>query len=150
MPISAELVKKMLVFGGIKSIDVVCDLGCGDGRILISAVNDFNVARAIGYEIAFWPYLMSRYKIRRARLMDKIQIFREDIMKADLRGVSFVYAYLFPQPVDRVADKIERELMVGGKILVPSFPIDIQKHGKIRLIKSEKMGKITAYLYEKI
>ncbi len=150
MPINTELVGKLLVFGGIKNVDIVCDLGCGDGRILISAVNDFNVKKAIGYEIAFWPYFASHYKIKRARLTDKIQIFRKDIMKADLRGVSFVYAYLFPQPVDRVADKIERELMIGGKILVPSFPIDIQRHRKIRLIKSEKMGKITAYLYEKI
>jgi len=150
VPSRREHVKELLIFGGLKRSDVVCDLGCGDGRILISVVNDFNVTKTIGYEIAFWPYYIACLKIRIQKLNDKIIIRRKDLRVADLQGVSFVYAYLFPKIVDVVASKIEKELSLGSKILVLSFPIDIRKHEKMRLIKSEKIGKITAYLYEKI
>jgi len=150
VPSRRKHIKELLIFGGIKRSDVICDLGCGDGRILISAVNDFNVTKAIGYEIAFWPYYIVCLKIRIQKLNDKISIYRKDIRTANLQGVSFVYAYLLPKIVDIVASKIEKELSLGSKMLVLSFPINIKEHGKIRLIKSEKIGKITAYLYEKI
>jgi len=150
VPSRRKHIKELLIFGGIKQSDVVCDLGCGDGRILISATNDFNVAKAIGYEIAFWPYYIACFKIRIRELNNKIIIHRKDIRIANLRGISFVYAYLFPKIVDIIASKIEKELSPGSKVLVPSFPINIREHKKMRLIKSEKIGKITAYLYEKI
>jgi len=58
--------------------------------------------------------------------------------------------YLFPKLVDKLAYKIAGECQVGTKILCPSFPIDIAKHPGFKLLKSEKIGRITAYLYEKI
>ena len=48
---SPEVVHRMLELAKIISNDVVYDLGCGDGRILIAAVKDFNAKGAIGYEI---------------------------------------------------------------------------------------------------
>ena len=51
VPSKPEVVQKMLEIAYLKPNDVVYDLGCGDGRILIKAVEDFNVKKAIGYEL---------------------------------------------------------------------------------------------------
>jgi len=150
VPSRKKYIKDLLIFGEMKQSDIVCDLGCGDGRILISVVNDFNVAKAIGYEIAFWPYYVACFRIKILKLNNKIIVHRKDLRAADLEGVSFVYAYLFPKIIDVVASKIEKELFLRSKILVLGFPIDTRKHKKMRLIKSEKIGRIAAYLYEKI
>jgi hypothetical protein len=58
--------------------------------------------------------------------------------------------YLFPKLVDRLAPKLACELVSGSKILCLSYPIDLTRHKQFKLLKSEKIGKITAYLYERI
>ncbi len=82
--------------------------------------------------------------------VDHLKIFRKNFFKTSLREASFIYMYLFPGLVDKLAYKIAGECQARTKILCPSFPIDIAKHSKFRLLKSEKLGIITAYLYEKI
>jgi hypothetical protein len=150
VPIRKKLVKNLLTFGGLSKSDIFYDLGSGDGRVLISAVKDFGIEKAVGYEIALWPYLKSRFLIRRSRLDDRINICRKNFFKEDFSGANFVFMYLFPKLVDRLAFKIADECRAGTKILCPSFPIDIAKHQKFKLLKSEKLGIIIAYLYEKV
>ncbi len=150
VPIRKKLVKDLLFFGELSAGDIFYDLGSGDGRVLISAVKDFGVERAVGYEVALWPYLKSRFLIQRADLGNNIDVKRKNFFGADFSQVAFIYMYLFPGLVDKLAYKIADECQAGTKILCPSFPIDIAKHPKFKLLKSEKTGRITAYLYEKI
>jgi len=51
VPSQSIVVERMLKLAYVKPTDTVMDLGCGDGRILISAVRDFKVKKAIGYEL---------------------------------------------------------------------------------------------------
>jgi len=147
VPIRKKLTKDLLSFGGLSENNIFYDLGSGDGRVLISAVKDFGVERAVGYEIALWPYLKSKFLIQRADLDDRISICRKNFFKTNLHETPFIYMYLFPGLVDKLAYKIAGECQTGTKILCPSFPIDIVRHPKFKLLKSEKIGKITAYLY---
>lgn len=159
VPIKRKLVSRLLAWGSPSPDDNFYDLGCGDGRVLISAVRDFGVKKAIGYEIAPWPYLIARWKVKMADLGDKIEIHRKSFFGADLSKADFIYMYLFPKLVNQLAEKIARECHAGTKILCPSFPIDLICHsspshlknrceGKFKLLKSEKIDKITAYSYE--
>jgi hypothetical protein len=150
VPVKKKAIKDILLFGGLSLNDNFYDLGSGDGRVLISAVRDFGVQKAAGYEISLWPYLKARLLLRRAGLKDRIKIFRRNFFKADLSAATFVYLYLFPKLVDRLAYKLARECRSGAKILCLSFPIDITRHSQFRLLKSEKIGKMMAYLHEKI
>ncbi len=166
VPMSRRIVKDLLFFGGLNSEDTFYDLGCGDGRVLMSAVKDFGVRKAIGYEISPWPYLKSKILIRLgglhpvksskagAKQFDvvngRIQTSRRSLFDADLSDATFIYGYLFPKIVDRLATKIAKECGPGVKILLPSFPINLAKHPEFKLLKSQKFAKITAYLYEKI
>ncbi len=150
VPIRRRFVRPLLLWAGLSADDVFYDLGCGDARVLVSAVKDFGVKKAIGYEVALWPYLIAKWKIYKSNLDDRIEVNKKSFFESDLSGTGFVYAYLFPKLVDRLASKLAGELRVGAKILCPSFPIDLAKHPEFKLLKSEKIDKITAYLYEKI
>ncbi len=147
VPVKRKLVKDLLQFGGVSADDIFYDLGCGDGRVLLSASRDFG-ARAMGYEIAPWPYLESRFLIWRLGLKDKIKVQRRNFLKSDLSDATFIYAYLFPKLIDRVAQKISAECQPGTKVLCPSFAINLAMHPGIKLKKTEKIGTMTAYLYE--
>ncbi len=147
VPIRKKLVKDLLTFGGLSKGDIFYDLGSGDGRVLISATKDFGVEKVVGYEIAPWPYLESRFLIKHSRLDSRISVYRKNFFKTNLREALFIYMYLFPGLVDKLAYKIASECQAGTKILCPSFPIDIAKHPEFKLLKSEKLGIITAYLY---
>lgn len=150
VPIGRKLVWRLLDWGGVTAGDTVYDLGCGDARVLISAVRDFGAKRGIGYEIAPWPYLKAGFMVRVAGLDNKIKIFRKDFFKTDLRDADFVYIYLFPKLVDELATKMAGELPAGAKVLCPSFPIDLVHHPEFKLLKTQKFDKITAYLYQRI
>ncbi len=150
VPIRKKLTKGLLFFGGLSAGNVFYDLGSGDGRVLISAIKDFGVEKAVGYEVALWPYLKSRSLIKHSHLDSRISVYRKNFFKTNLRETSFIYMYLFPGLVDKLAYKIASECQAGTKILCPSFPIDVAKHPEFKLLKSEKIGRIIAYLYEKI
>ena len=148
VPIKRRYARPLLSWAGLSADDIFYDLGCGDGRMLISAVKDFGVKKAVGYEVAPWPYLEARFSLRFFGASDGIQIFRKNFFRADLHDANFVYMYLFPKLVDRLASKLAGELKIGSKILCPSFPIDLVRYPEFKLLKSEKFDKITAYLYE--
>ncbi len=150
VPIRKKLTKDLLFFGGLSADNIFYDLGSGDGRVLISAIKNFGVEKAVGYEVTLWPYLKSKFLIWRAGLENKIDVKRKNFFGVDLSRATFIYTYLFPRLVDRLAGKIAGECQSGTKVLCPSFPIDIAKHPEFKLLKSEKMGIIIAYLYKKI
>jgi hypothetical protein len=149
VPIRRKYISRLLAFGELKSQDVFFDLGSGDGRVLIASAKDCDVSAAVGYEVGLWPYARSLWLIWRSGFKN-ISVHQETIFRADLAGATCVYCYLMPKLMDRVAGKLEHELRPGARIIVPSFPISIEKHPQLRLKKEEKIGSITAYLYEKI
>jgi len=79
-----------------------------------------------------------------------IRVSRQNFFKANVSDATFIYLYLFPKPVDRLASKFEREVEPGTKILSPSFPIDLKKHPAFSLKKEQKIGNVVVYLYEKL
>lgn len=149
VPISKNKISKLLSFGDVKAGEIFYDFGSGDGRVLIVAKRYFNVAKAIGYDIAIWPFWKSRWMIKRSGLID-IKVQKENFIYADCGNANCVYAYLLPKTIDRLAYKFAVELSSGARIICPSFPIDIIKHPQFALKKTQKIGTLTAYLYQKI
>lgn len=147
IPLSKKPILKILSFGGLSSEDVFYDLGCGDGRILISSIHDFNVSKAAGYEVAPWPYFKALFLFKYKKIKE-IELFRKNLLKADIGQATFIYLYLFPKLVDKIAHKITKEKIFGMKILCVEFPIDTNKHSEFELLKSEKIDNLTVYLYK--
>ena len=84
------------------------DLGCGDGRVLMSGLSNFNVLKAVGYEISPWPYFKTLFLVKRSGIK-RIKIFRKNCLKANIDQATFIYLYLFPKLVDKIAYKIAKE-----------------------------------------
>lgn len=147
VPVPKKSVKKILSFGELTSRDTLYDLGCGDGKILISGLLDFGVQGAVGYEISLWPYLKALFSTKYNKLTN-IKIYRRNFFKSDISQATFIYLYLFPKLVDKVAYKIAKENRPNTKILSVDFPIDTNQHTEFQLLKSAKIDKLTAYLYE--
>ncbi|MBX4189921.1 class I SAM-dependent methyltransferase [Candidatus Parcubacteria bacterium] len=147
VPIPFRAVKSLLSLADIGPNDIMYDFGCGDGRVLKSAVKFFGVTKAVGFEIAPWPYAMALWNIRKH---PNIEIRKEDFFNAPIKDATFIYSYLLPNLVDRLAPKWATELKSGTRILCPDFPINLVSHPEFSLLKQQKIGRITAYLYQRV
>src|SRR5437660_10203895 len=67
-----DVVKKMLEVARASKDDVLCDLGCGDGRILTTAVKDFGIKAAVGYEIREDLFKQASGEVEKLKLVERV------------------------------------------------------------------------------
>ena len=123
VPSRPEVVKRMLEIAHVGSDDVVFDLGCGDGRILIMAVNDFGAKKAIGYEMRRDLYQQTLREIIKQELTDKITLINGDLLQADLTQATVITLYLTTSGNERLRPKMEKEIQNKTRIVSHDFSI---------------------------
>lgn len=114
----SEDVATMIAVASIGPSDVVYDLGCGDGRLLIAAMRA-GAARAVGFEIDVARVEIARLAVRTAGLADVIDIRQRSFFDADLHDASVLFLYVSPDP--RIERKLWRELTPGTRVVSYSF-----------------------------
>lgn len=142
VPTSEETVKRMLEIAEVGPGDVVYDLGCGDGRILIMAVEEFGAKGAVGYEIRNEMYKAALSRIEYRGLKGRIRLYNEDLFEANLSEATVITLYLNGSVNDRLKPKLEREARPGTRVVSHDFEI----HGW-QPIKKENYRGDTIYLY---
>lgn len=115
-PSSPEVVTAMLKLAGVKKGDVVYDLGCGDGRIVIAAAEKFG-ARGVGIDIDPERIKEARANARKAGVTGRVKFRNEDLFEADIRQATVVALYLFPRVNLRLRPKLWKELRPGTRIV---------------------------------
>lgn len=150
VPLPKKSLKAILDFAEIRGAGNFYDLGAGDGRVLIEAVNYFGVEKAVGYEVAHWPFWKARFLINQSGLADRISIVRKNFLETDLNGAKTVFMYLYNKLVQKTALKLSRELSIGTKIVCVSFPIESYESFSFRLIKQGKADKFDVFVYQKV
>jgi SAM-dependent methyltransferase len=120
VPTSQPVVKEMLDVAGVTEDDVVYDLGSGDGRIPITAAEEFG-ARAVGIEIEPDLVQEARKKAEKAGVSDRVTFHQGDLFKADLSDATVVALYLFPEINLKLRPKLLRELDPGDRIVSHDF-----------------------------
>jgi len=123
VPSRPEVVKRMLEIAYVGPKDIVIDLGCGDGRILIAAVKDFGADKAIGYEMRKDLYKQTLNDIERQNLEDKITLINDDLLKADLSQATVITLYLTTSGNERLKPKLENESKNRSRIVSHDFSI---------------------------
>ncbi len=123
VPSRYEVVKRMLEVANVGSDDVVFDLGCGDGRILIMAVNNFGAKKAIGYEMRRDLYQQTLNEIIKQDLTDKISVINGDLLEADLTQATVITLYLTTSGNERLRPKMEKEIQNKAQIVSHDFRI---------------------------
>ena len=122
VPTTEEAVKAMLKLADVKKTDVVYDLGCGDGRILITAAQRYNV-KAVGIEIAEHQAKIAAENVKRAGLQDRVKIIHGDFMRSDLTAANIVTLYLAPIANDTLRPNLERYLRPHTRVVSYDYPI---------------------------
>ncbi|MCW4013749.1 MAG: class I SAM-dependent methyltransferase [Candidatus Bathyarchaeota archaeon] len=123
VPTPMSVVHSMLELIEAGPGDTLIDLGCGDGRILIMAVEEFNVARAIGYELNKHLVETAEYNIKEKGLGNRIQVIEGNFMEADLSPATIVTLYLTTTGNAKLRPKFIEELREGARIISHDFPI---------------------------
>lgn len=123
VPTSEGTVKRMLEIADVGPEDVVYDLGCGDGRILIMAAEKFNARKAVGYEIRKDLYKAVLQRIESQNLTKKVTIINGDLFDADISEATVITLYLTYEANKKLKPKLEREAKPSTKIVSHNFEI---------------------------
>ncbi|HEX5442844.1 MAG TPA: methyltransferase domain-containing protein [Pirellulales bacterium] len=116
-----EIVRAMLELAEPEPDEVLYDLGCGDGRIVIAAARDYG-CRAVGYDIDPQRVIEARENVRQAGLEDRVAIVEQDIFTLDLRPADVVTIYLLPRLNAKLLPQL-RQLRPGARIVSHDFDL---------------------------
>ena len=115
-PTPMDVVDAMLRLANVSARDVVYDLGCGDGRIVIAAARQFG-ARGICVDIDHQRIAESRDNARQAGVTERITFLNEDLFATRLGPATVVMLFLSPELNRAVRPKLLRELTPGTRIV---------------------------------
>jgi ubiquinone/menaquinone biosynthesis C-methylase UbiE len=131
VPTPQSAVDRMLEMAQIGKGDLLYDLGCGDGRIVVTAAKRYGI-KAVGYDVDPERIKESRENVRTNGVEHLVTIKQEDIFTLDLRDANVVTLYLLPQLNVRLMPQL-RQLKPGSRIVSHDFdmrgaePNDVQK-----------------------
>jgi predicted RNA methylase len=131
VPTPQAVVDKMLEMADVKKGDVVYDLGCGDGRIVVTAAKKYGV-KAVGFDINPVRVKESLDNVKSNKVEHLVTIKEADIFTLDLRQASVVTLYLLPELNVRLMPQLEK-LKPGARIVSHDFdmrgakPVRVQR-----------------------
>jgi ribosomal protein L11 methylase PrmA len=125
-----DVVDAMLKTANVTEKDIVYDLGCGDGRIVIAAAQKYG-AHGVGIDINPKRISESRRNARRVGVTQQVRFVTQDFFKSDISPATVVAIYLDPNVNLRLRSKLQRELTPGTRIVSNSFDMGDWKPEKV-------------------
>lgn len=129
----------------LKDGDIIYDLGCGDGSLLFEAARKNEKIKAVGFEIALWPYLMGIFR-KFLGGYKNVNIKFKNLFNQDIRDANIIFVFLLEKCYPRLVNKFKKELSDDCLVIIEAFPMDNIKPYKI--IKGGK-GAITPFYFYK-
>lgn len=116
------VVKQMLTLAELQPSEILYDMGCGDGRVVIMAAQEFG-ARAIGVEMREDLVKQALSKVAELGLNGRVKILQSDMFRVDLTQADVVTLYLTTSANDKVKPKLETELKLGARVVSHDYEI---------------------------
>ncbi|MCH8829527.1 MAG: methyltransferase domain-containing protein [Planctomycetes bacterium] len=146
VPTPNDVVARMLKVAGVKRGDVVYDLGCGDGRIVVTAARKFG-CKGIGFDINPVRIKESLALVKRYKVGKLVQIKNKNIFKVDLRKASVITLYLLPELNLKLVKQFNK-MKPGSRIVSHEYAMKGYKPVKTIEFKSrEDNAEHTIYLW---
>ena len=120
-PTPRGVVETMLDLAQVVKSDVVYDLGCGDGRIVVAAAK--RGASGIGIEIDPRLVEWAQANVLAERVEDRVQIHVQDLFLTDLSPASVIALYILPEMNRRLRPLLWRYLKVGARVVANGFEV---------------------------
>jgi cyclopropane fatty-acyl-phospholipid synthase-like methyltransferase len=117
-----EVAKKMLDLSQIKPGEVLYDLGCGDGRLIILAAKEIG-AKSKGVELREDLIERARTEIKRLNLEDRVNVIQGNFFDVAISDADVVTLYLTSSANERLRPKLEAELKPGARVISHDFKV---------------------------
>ena len=121
VPTNEAVVEQMLKMAKVGKNDVIYDLGSGDGRIVITAVQRYGAARGVGIDIDPERIAEARENAQKAGVADRVKFVQGDLFKAEIRDATVVTMYLLQEVNLRLRPKLLRELRPGTRVVSHNY-----------------------------
>ena len=139
VPTPPEVVAKMLEMGRVGKDDVLYDLGCGDGRIVIAAAKERG-ARGVGIDIDPERIDEARVNAKAAGVTERVEFRVGDLFKSNFAEASVVTLYLLPQINERLRPQLWRQLKVGTRVVSHEFDMGhLWKPERIEMVGARRV-----------
>jgi SAM-dependent methyltransferase len=120
VPTPPEVVDAMLKTARVTNNDLLYDLGCGDGRIVIAAAKDYG-ARGVGIDIDPTRIKEAEANAAAAGVAGRVKFIQADLFETDLRPATVVTLYLLESLNLKLQPKLVTELKPGTRVVSHSF-----------------------------
>src|SRR5258708_1921756 len=145
VPLPINVVERMLEAAQVKQGETVFDLGCGDGRVLITAVERFR-AKAVGVELSPKLVDLARASIKQHGYDNRASVIQRNLLHADLSNAAVVTLYLLTASNSRLRPNLEKYLKPGARVVSHDFEIRGWKPVRVEEVHSYRRNhKIYVY-----
>ena len=121
-PLMPHTIRRILNFVDIRPGEMICDLGCGDGRVLITAAKKYS-AKGVGVEIDPIKVGFTRLLVKLKKVDERVSIIRGNIFNFDPSDADVVFLYLTHQAMDKLFPEILKKLKPTVRIVSYRFCI---------------------------
>jgi SAM-dependent methyltransferase len=146
VPTPQSVVERMLQLAEVSDKDLVYDLGCGDGRIVITAAQKFG-ARGVGVDIDPERVAESAAYARRAGVARLVSFKLQDAMTVDVSKATVVTLYLLSASNLKLRPLLTRQLAPGARIVSHAFNMGDWEPAKVDQYEDERGIPRTIYLW---
>ncbi|MEO7144335.1 MAG: class I SAM-dependent methyltransferase [Bryobacteraceae bacterium] len=122
VPSAPRVVDRMLELANLKPGETLYDLGCGDGRIVIAAAENYK-AKAVGVEISEKLVRVATNRVKKLGLQNQVKIIHGDLMNVDLSGADVVTLYLLTLSNEELRPRLEKYLKPGARVVSHDYAV---------------------------
>jgi cyclopropane fatty-acyl-phospholipid synthase-like methyltransferase len=121
VPTGPQVVEAMLKLAKVGPNDIVYDLGSGDGRIPITAVQQFNAKAAVGIDIDPQRIKEANANLAKAGVGDRVRFLNQDLFETPIGEATVVTLYLLQSLNEKLMPKLQQELKPGSRVVSQTF-----------------------------
>jgi SAM-dependent methyltransferase len=141
VPTPNDVVNKMLELAQVTAKDVVYDLGCGDGRIVITAAQRYG-CRGVGVDIDPERIREATENVQKGKVADKVKFIQGDLFEADISEATVVTLYLLTELNLKLRPKLMKDLRPGTRVVSHAFAM-----GDWKPERTETVNGASVYLW---
>lgn len=144
------VIEKMLEMAGVGPDDVVYDIGCGDGRIVITAAKTRG-ARGVGIDIDPVRIAEARAAAKKAGVEGRVRFICEDATKSDFSEATVLAIYLLPESNELLRPAFDAQLKPGARVVCHNYDIESWKAKEVDSVtlQDESGTDHTIFLYRR-
>ena len=146
VPTTEEAVNAMLKLADVQKTDLVYDLGCGDGRIVIAAAKKYG-AHGVGIDLNPDRIAEAKENARKAGVEDLVRFEEGDLFKADIHRASVVTLFLLSSVNLKLRPKLLQDLKPGTRIVSNTFDMGDWKPDKEATVGTDEENFLSHRLY---